>query len=179
MKSKQKAFTLIELLVVIAIIGLLASIIMVSLSNARAKGRDAKRRADLKQIATALELYYSDFGTYIIVDSVTTQTTGYPGCACGWFSYNYGTGAIGQGLADDRYLASNPHDPGGSDTGSVAGKTGYMMYGCPSLTNSYALWAGLEYPTAEDLANEAAAETTCNDPGLRGAYGVNYVVLGK
>jgi prepilin-type N-terminal cleavage/methylation domain-containing protein len=57
--SKLKAgFTLIELLVVIAIIGILASIILASLATAQAKGRDARRISDIKQIQLALELYY-------------------------------------------------------------------------------------------------------------------------
>jgi prepilin-type N-terminal cleavage/methylation domain-containing protein len=63
MKSK-KAFTLIELLVVIAIIGALATIAVVALNNARAKGRDAARVADIKQIQTALELYFNDKNHY-------------------------------------------------------------------------------------------------------------------
>jgi prepilin-type N-terminal cleavage/methylation domain-containing protein len=61
---RQKGFTLIELLVVIAIIGILASIITVSLTSARAKGRDAKRVADIRTIQLALENYYSDNGYY-------------------------------------------------------------------------------------------------------------------
>ena len=59
-----KGFTLIELLVVIAIIGVLASIVMVSLSGAKSKSRDAKRQADIKNIQLALSLYYSDNGMY-------------------------------------------------------------------------------------------------------------------
>jgi len=62
--KKQRGFTLIELLVTIAIIGLLAAIVFVSLNNARAKARDTKRMADLKQIANALELYYDKYGFY-------------------------------------------------------------------------------------------------------------------
>jgi prepilin-type N-terminal cleavage/methylation domain-containing protein len=57
---RKRGFTLIELMVVIAIIGLLATIITASLSTARAKGRDAKRIADIKTIQTALDLYYND-----------------------------------------------------------------------------------------------------------------------
>jgi len=64
LKSNKAAFTLIELLVVIAIIGLLATIAVISLNNARAKARDAKRVADIKQVQTALELFYNDQGRY-------------------------------------------------------------------------------------------------------------------
>jgi prepilin-type N-terminal cleavage/methylation domain-containing protein len=60
----KKGFTLIELLVVIAVIGLLATLSVIALSNARVKSRDAKRVADVRQIQKALELYYNDAQTY-------------------------------------------------------------------------------------------------------------------
>jgi len=62
--KKQKGFTLIELLVVIAIIGLLSTLAVVALNNARQKSRDTRRVADIKQIQTALELYYNDCNGY-------------------------------------------------------------------------------------------------------------------
>ncbi len=64
MPKNQKGFTLIELLVVIAIIALLSTLAVFSLSSARQKSRDAKRLADVKQIQTALELYYEDMKLY-------------------------------------------------------------------------------------------------------------------
>jgi type II secretion system protein G len=62
--KNAKGFTLIELLVVIAIIGLLASVVLLALNSARAKSRDAKRLADVRQIASALELYFNDVSAY-------------------------------------------------------------------------------------------------------------------
>ena len=62
--AQSKGFTLIELLVVIAIIGLLSTLAVVSLNNARQKSRDAKRVSDIKQVQTALELFYADNNGY-------------------------------------------------------------------------------------------------------------------
>lgn len=73
-KNENFGFTLIELLVVISIIGLLASVVLVSLNSARAKARDAKRKADFKQISTALEFYYDKYGKYPV--SITGGTGG-------------------------------------------------------------------------------------------------------
>lgn len=60
----SRGFTLIELLVVIAIIGILSSVVLASLNDARQKSRDAKRIADIKQLQLALELYFDSNGTY-------------------------------------------------------------------------------------------------------------------
>lgn len=49
--SDTKGFTLIELLTVVAIIGILSSVIFVTIGNARPRARDAKRLADVKQMA--------------------------------------------------------------------------------------------------------------------------------
>ena len=62
---KNKGFTLIELLVVISIIGLLSTIVLVSLNAAREKARDVNRKTDLRQLRTALEMLYDDVGSYI------------------------------------------------------------------------------------------------------------------
>jgi prepilin-type N-terminal cleavage/methylation domain-containing protein len=65
MKSTNKrGFTLIELLVVISIIGLLSSIVMAALSDARAKARDAANIRSLIETRTALQMYFNDKGYY-------------------------------------------------------------------------------------------------------------------
>ena len=65
MKS-QKGFTLIEILVVVLIISVLSGLVLgvVNSSGIRSKARDAQRKADLKQIQTALELYFADNRRY-------------------------------------------------------------------------------------------------------------------
>ena len=54
----NNGFTLIELLVVIAIIAILISAATISWTNAQQKGRDAKRKTDLKAVQQALEVYF-------------------------------------------------------------------------------------------------------------------------
>ncbi len=73
MKKYTKGFTLIELLVVIAIIGILSSVVLVSLNTARNKGKDARVIASVNQMRTALESNYN--GTeYTYLDLNGTST---------------------------------------------------------------------------------------------------------
>lgn len=60
MKNFRKGFTLIELLVVIAIIGVLASIVMVSLSSSREKATVAKTKRTLSSLEKGIAVCCSD-----------------------------------------------------------------------------------------------------------------------
>ncbi len=68
---KNKGFTLIELLVVIAIIGILSSIVLVSLSGATKRAHDGRIISDMDQVRTAAQLYVDNQSpsTYVGVDS--------------------------------------------------------------------------------------------------------------
>lgn len=62
---KKRGFTLIELLIVIVIIGILAVIVVgLVANNARNRADDAAAKADMREIQTALEMYYVDNEAY-------------------------------------------------------------------------------------------------------------------
>jgi len=62
--SLKNGFTLVELMIVIVIIGVLTTLIIVSLDNTKMTARNARRLADIKQIQLALKMYYNDAGEF-------------------------------------------------------------------------------------------------------------------
>ncbi len=63
MKVKS-GFTLVELIIVIAMVGILATLVVVAFNSSRLKARDSQRVHDIKEIRTALELYYNRYQSY-------------------------------------------------------------------------------------------------------------------
>lgn len=67
MQRSNRGFTLIELLIAIAIIGILSSIVLGAVNQARSKGKDAAAKSDLNGIRPQAALYYDehngDYGT--------------------------------------------------------------------------------------------------------------------
>lgn len=60
----QRGFTLLELMIVVAIIAILAGILIPNFTHARAQAQTAACEANLREIATAFELYYADNQVY-------------------------------------------------------------------------------------------------------------------
>lgn len=144
---KRHAFTLVELLVVIAIIGLLSSVAVVSLSGARVKARDAKRLADLKQIRTALALYYD-------ANSAYPQCGGHDGCSTTGFDGDFAVLDI-----KPAYMATIPKDPT-----NVSGQYGYYYtraYKATGLCTLSNTGASTDYILATRFENPSGISGIC------------------
>lgn len=62
--TRHKAFTLVELMVVVLIIGILASIVTISVTDYLSMGKQSAAKANIAELANALELYYMEFDRY-------------------------------------------------------------------------------------------------------------------
>ena len=170
-KKLQSGFTLIELMVVIAIIGILSSVVMSSLDDARASARDSVRRTELRQVQIAMENYYNKYGTYRVANA------GWNNGGNGWFGYEDGSTystAISRVLYNEGFLSEPLVD---APFNSSAVQPEYMMYLCEGGTR-YSITSTLERPTPEDIehaynaCNGGSANAACNDnPGsMSGGY---------
>lgn len=161
---KDKGFTLIELLVVVAIIGVLASVVLASLNDARARARDAKRLADIQTFQTALEVYNLDNGRYPITSWASSNGTG------AWSTLETQLGTT---------LPVDPLNSAVSTSAAAATVSGnnyvYSYFGHPSSTYcagaAYMLIFKLEAKNG-DGANDGVV--LCN--GSNYTYGESFVV---
>ena len=106
--KNQKGFTLLEILVVISIIGILIVLGAAAFSVAQQKGRDARRRGDLKAMQNAFEQYYAASGDseYDTCENMAAQ---------------FSTGSL-------------PMDPKGGDYACLGTTTGYCA--CAQLDDT-------------------------------------------
>jgi prepilin-type N-terminal cleavage/methylation domain-containing protein len=140
----KRGFTLIELLVVIAVIGVLASVILVSLNSARAKARDAQREENSVSIRTALEAYFFDHGNFPLCGNYESPGSDGISSMNGFVVRSYDTNWDGcLAVALQPYIASLPKDMINT---TQDGLPLYYWYDC--------------------LA-DSAASTTCGEHGVR------------
>jgi type II secretion system protein G len=74
-REYEDGFTLIEMMIVVAIIAILVAILVPNFMRARAQAQTAACEANLKEIATALELYQTDHQEYPDVSALTNVTS--------------------------------------------------------------------------------------------------------
>jgi len=143
-KNSRPGFTIIELLIVIAIIGLLSTLSIIALNSTRARARDARRMHDIRQITTALEMYYNDNGKYPECNGKDSNMGG------GWYT------CLQPALSP--YLSPLPRDPkkeyfgySYSSYGNVHNQSQFVMLGFiqeranPNLNNAYFGWYNGSY----------------------------------
>lgn len=178
----KKGFTLIELLVVVAIIGILSAIVLSSLSDARAKARDTRRKADLNSIKTALFMYHLDNDHYAL-GADGCGRSGDVASIVAYFNYS-GTnwGYYGKSVADclyeDGYIGSELIDPTGNDGVSIGrpsptnDRYTYMISSCME-DNSHVAYVYAKMET--EPQSTSATNDTCSQ-ALDTGYGMNYWV---
>jgi len=148
--NPKKGFTLIELLVVIAIIGILASIVLVSLSGARNKAKDARITSSLGQMRTTGEIMIDTDGNYAKMACTTIADP----CVCA-------------GSSDIQTLCTDIYRQGGTDLAIRINTTNSTAYCAVSKLNSGGYWcvdSGLRSAKDADgtITNCAAACSAAN-----------------
>jgi general secretion pathway protein G len=152
MRNNNKGFTLIELLVVIAIIGLLSTLAVIALNSARQKSRDSKRVADVKQIQTALELYFADENGYPTATAQTLGDGSYSAlCNAGFAASCSGT----------TYMGLIPEAPIPVDGSCTAGNNPYVYTSANGTTYS------ISFCTGAGVGDLPAGAHTASPDGLQ------------
>jgi len=110
--NDQKGFTLIELMIVIAIIGILAAIAIPQFGAYRRRGYNASVQADLKNLATCQEAYFTDEYRY------TTTIGNITGATYGSFKTSDGV-VLNISAADSTDFTATGYHLGGDETYTV------------------------------------------------------------
>lgn len=125
-----------EVLIVMVIIGILSTLGFGSFQSSQQKGRDSKRKAELKQIGVSLEAYYNDKGEYPLGSSgLISGCNG--GTPCAW-------GAPFEDENGTLYMVELPEDP----------KSEYAYY-YDSDGSYYQIYARLENTLDGDVPTDA------------------------
>ena len=132
------AFTLVELLVVIAIIGILAALVLSSLSKAQQQTKGIKCLSNMKQLTTAWIMYAGDSNDLLATNTADVNTNSW---AAGWLDW------------------SDPADPGNTNIYNIMSPQGLLwpyskslaIYVCPSDPSTVGI-NGIVYPRVRSVS---------------------------
>lgn len=181
MNKKAYGFTIVELLIVIVVIGILAAISIVAYNNVQQKARDSQRAQDIRTIAKALEMYYTDYGEFPNSACGASCPPGKKGGTTVATTADGSWSVLEDALVPD-YISALPKDPQAS-TDKDPGYTGATNYDylrwvpstCSTVTTkTYVLVYRLESRTqTRDVTGSCPAGGNSNDY----ANASEYIVL--
>lgn len=139
-QNLQKGFTLVEMLVVVAVIAMISSFVMASYTQAKARSRDAKREADIKQIQEGLAIYSTAYHRYPL--SCTSDCSN-PACTQGTIPLNGSSDCLSAQILPSGAMIAVPMDPL-RGSGPCPPAAGNQVYCYQSSGQSYTLSYFLE-----------------------------------
>lgn len=135
---KQRGFTIVELAIVIVVIGILAAITIVSYRGVQRDGMDTKIRSVVKTAGDAIALKESRDG---IRPSIGYFTTGVDSLVPAYLKTGYRDGLTSENVNNNSRI--------------------FKLYSCSDGGGGFIIYASLNNPTSEDIANFTKLRTAC------------------
>lgn len=176
--KKLRGFTLIELMIAISIIAIISAVGLVTYNQSQKLGRDAKRKQDLRSIATALELYYQRNSHFPCANHSRSTSANWLNNSDSITGCNIGSARV----FDTNYINKLPVDPLSNSAtlfGTATGNYGYEYWAnvvgtnCTVAGQYYYLATLLE--NSQDPERVGTADPTFYCTGVKfGAGGSNW-----
>ena len=152
--SNSAGFTLMEILVAATIVAVLSVIGVVSYASVNKRSRDAKRKSDLEQVRSALEMYRADNSVY-------------PGLAEGFIALTSLDTGDGSGPLVPTYLPAIPMDPKSSVDTPVTYFYSPLKIGTGTKFYNYCVCGFLESETVSSTCGTSVTLPPACNYGLK------------